>query len=224
MNYEIDSALDAYVDEHISPEPDYLKRLTRESNLRLINGRMCSGHLQGRLLKMLTRLIAPKRVLELGTFTGYSALCIAEGLADDARLVTIEVDDELEDFIRRQFDSSPFGDKIELRIGSALEICSSFPDESFDMIFIDADKREYPAYLAEGERLLRPGGMVIADNTLWSGHVCDPEYEHDRQTSGVRAFNDLAARHPAFETVILPFRDGITLLRKTEKAKPLLSN
>lgn len=223
MNYEINSALDAYVDAHISPEPELLGRLTRESNLRLINGRMCSGHLQGRLLKMLTQLCAPKRVLELGTFTGYSALCIAEGLDDDARLVSIEVDDELEDFIRRQLDLSPHGAKIELRIGSALEICHSFQDESFDMIFIDADKREYPAYLSEADHILRPGGLIIADNTLWSGHVCDPEYEHDRQTSGVRAFNDLAARHPSFETVILPFRDGITLMRKTEKAKPLLS-
>lgn len=223
MNYEIESELDAYVDAHISPEPEELTRLTRESNLRLINGRMCSGHLQGRLLKMLTQLCAPKVALELGTFTGYSAICIAEGLPDDGRLVTIEVDDELEDFIRHQISTSRHGDKIELRIGNALEICRTFADESIDLIFIDADKREYPAYLKEAERILRQGGLVIADNTLWSGHVCDPAYEHDHQTSGVRAFNDLAASHASFETVILPFRDGITLLRKTEKGNPLLS-
>lgn len=217
MTYEIDSELDSYVDSHISPEPEYLKRLTRESYLRLVNGRMCSGHLQGRLLKMLTRLCAPKLVLELGTFTGYSALCIAEGLPEGGRLVTIEVDDELEDFILRQFESAPFGNKIELRIGAALEICKTFADESVDMIFIDANKREYPEYLKEAERILHPGGLIIADNTLWSGHVCDPAYAQDHQTSGVMAFNDLAASHPRFETVILPFRDGITLLRKTEK-------
>lgn len=216
MNYELETDLDTYVDAHISPEPEVLQKLTRESYLRLVNGRMCSGHLQGRLLKMLAQLCAPKTALELGTFTGYSALCIAEGLPSGSKLITIEIDDELEDFIRRQFDASPYGHKIDLRIGSALEICKTFPDESFDMIFIDANKRDYPEYLKIAERILRPGGLVIADNTLWSGHVCDPAYEHDHQTAGVREFNDLAVRHPLFETVILPFRDGISLLRKTE--------
>lgn len=223
MNYEIDSELDAYVDAHISPEPEYLKKLTRDSYLHLINGRMCSGHLQGRLLKMLTRLCHPKLVLELGTFTGYSALCIAEGLPPNGKLITIEVDDELEDFIRKQLEKSPFDEKIELRIGSALEICRSFPDCSIDMIFIDADKREYRAYLDEAERLLKPGGLIIADNTLWSGHVCEAAYDHDSQTAGVKAFNDAAAMHPNFETVILPLRDGITLMRKTEREDVLLS-
>lgn len=213
MNYEIESSLDAYVDSHISPEPEHLHRLTRESHLRLINGRMVSGHLQGRLLKMLTQLCAPRLAVELGTFTGYSALCIAEGLPADAKLVTIEVDDELEDFIRRQLDSSGHGDKVELRIGPALDICRGFADGSVDMMFIDADKRQYPAYLMEAARMLRPGGLIIADNTLWSGHVCDPEYK-DAQTRGVREFNDLATTLPGFEPVILPIRDGITLLRK----------
>ena len=217
MTYEIDTELDSYVDSHITAEPEHLRKLTRESYLRLVNGRMCSGHLQGRLLKMLTSLCNPKLALELGTFTGYSALCIAEGLADDARLVTIEVDDELEDFIRRQFDSSPHGKKIELRIGPALEICESFEDGSIDMIFIDADKRQYPQYLETAARLLRAGGLIIADNTLWSGHVCDPSYDRDPQTAGVKRFNDAAAALPGFETVILPFRDGITLLRKKSR-------
>ena len=214
MNYEIETDLDSYIDSHISPEPEYLHRLTRESNLRLINGRMCSGHLQGRLLKMLTQLCAPKLAVELGTFTGYSALCIAEGLTDDGRLITIEADDELEDFIRRQLDGSPHGHKVELRIGKAVEECRSFADGSVDMMFIDADKREYPAYLEEARRMLRPGGLIIADNTLWSGHVCDPGYSHDAQTQGVSHFNDMAASLPEFETVILAFRDGISLLRK----------
>ncbi|MDE5586671.1 MAG: O-methyltransferase [Muribaculaceae bacterium] len=213
MNYEIESRLDEYVDSHISPEPEHLRLLTRESNLRLVNGRMVSGHLQGRILKMLTQICAPRLAVELGTFTGYSGLCIAEGLPEDGRLVTIEVDDELEDFIRRQLESSDAGQKVELRIGPALEICRQFPDESVDMMFIDADKRQYPAYLEEAARMLRPGGLIIADNTLWSGHVCDPAYQ-DAQTRGVRQFNDLAAARPDFETVILPIRDGISLLRK----------
>lgn len=217
MNYEIESALDAYVDSHISPEPDSLHQLTRESNLRLINGRMCSGHLQGRLLKMLTQLCAPKLVVELGTFTGYSALCIAEGLPEDGKLITIEVDDELEDFISGQMKASPYGAKVELRIGKAIEECRRFSDGSVDMIFIDADKREYPAYLVEAARMIRPGGLIIADNTLWGGHVCDPAYEKDPQTRGVREFNEMAAGLPGFETVILPFRDGITLIRKNKK-------
>ena len=214
MNYEIESALDAYIDAHISAEPDRLKRLTRESNLRLINGRMCSGHLQGRLLKMLTMLVAPKLAVELGTFTGYSALCIAEGLPEGSTLVTMEVDDELEDFIREQLDSSEHGKKVELRIGKALEMCREFEDGSVDMMFIDADKREYPAYLKEAVRMIRPGGLIVADNTLWSGHVCDAAYENDPQTRGVREFNEMAATLPGFDTVILPIRDGISLLRK----------
>lgn len=214
LSYEIENPLDKYVDEHCSPEPEHLHRLTRETHLRLVNGRMVSGHLQGRLLKMLTQLCAPKRALELGTFSGYSALCIAEGLPKDGQLTTIEVDDELEDFILEQFEKTGYADRIELRIGKALTICGEYPDESFDMVFIDANKREYPAYLEEAVRLTRPGGLIIADNTLWSGHVCDPAYTDDPQTAGVKAMNDMAASHPRLETVVLPFRDGITLMRK----------
>lgn len=214
MTYEIETDIDSYVDSHISPEPEHLQRLTRESYLRLVNGRMCSGHLQGRLLKMLTALCAPRLALEFGTFSGYSALCIAEGLPEGGQLITIEADDELEDFIRRQLSASPHCEKIELRIGKALDISREYADGSIDMIFIDADKRQYPDYLEESRRLLSPGGLIIADNTLWSGHVCDPSYSRDPQTSGVKVFNDLAASHPDFETVILPFRDGISLLRK----------
>lgn len=216
MTYEIENLLDTYVDTHISPEPEHLKQLTRESYLRLVNGRMVSGHLQGRLLKMLTQLCRPQLVIELGTFTGYSALCIAEGLPEGARLITIEVDDELEDFILKQIAASPFRDKIELRIGDALDVCRRMADGSVDIIFVDADKRQYPAYLEEARRILRPGGLIIADNTLWSGHVCDDKYENDPQTRGVKEFNDMAASMPGFETVILPFRDGITLIRKSD--------
>lgn len=214
MTYEIESALDAYIESHISKEPEHLHQLTRESNLRLINGRMCSGHLQGRFLKMLTQLCAPILAVELGTFTGYSALCIAEGLPEGGKLITIESDDELEDFIMNQIEASPAREKVELRVGKAIEQCKLFADESVDMIFIDADKREYPEYLQQAARMLKPGGLIIADNTLWSGHVCDTAYENDPQTRGVREFNEMAATMAGFETIILPFRDGITLIRK----------
>lgn len=215
LSYEIESELDRYVDAHCSAEPEHLRELTRQTNLRLVNGRMASGHLQGRLLKILTQTCAPKTALELGTFSGYSALCIAEGLPEGSRLITVEADDELEDFIRMQFEKAGLADRIDLRIGKALEICRALPDESMDMVFIDADKREYPRYLEEAVRIARRGALIIADNTLWSGHVCDPAYDRDPQTLGVRQMNDAAAAHPRLETVILPFRDGITLMRKT---------
>ena len=205
--------MENYIRNHIDSDPGNLRKIERQTNLELINGRMCSGHLQGRLLKMLTRMIAPERVLELGTFTGYSALCIAEGLPEGATFITVEADDELEERILNNFSSSPFSDTIKLKIGKALEVCRDFPDASFDMIFIDADKREYPRYYEEAKRLLRPGGYMIADNTLWDGNVINPE-KHDRQTQGIRCFNDLAVEDPDTEVVILPLRDGISIIRK----------
>ena len=208
--------LESYIERHIEEEPEYLHQIERNTNLQRINGRMCSGHIQGRLLKMLTMMIAPKRVLELGTFTGYSALCIAEGLKPGASLVTIEADDEIEDTIRENFKMSPAGEKIELRIGKALDICQEFPDEYFDMIFIDADKREYPQYYREAKRLLTSGGYIIADNILWDGHVTDAD-RHDRQTEGIREFNRLCAADKEMASVIIPVRDGISIIRKQTK-------
>lgn len=205
--------LEDYVCGHIEREPEALRHLERTTNLRRVNGRMCSGHLQGRLLKMLTRMVGPKLALELGTFTGYSALCIAEGLPDGARLITVEHDDELEDDLRATFGASPLGERIELRIGDALDTARSLPDGRFGLVFIDADKRQYPAYYAEAKRLLAPGGYIIADNVLWDGHVADPA-RHDPQTEGVREFNRLAAEDPDMETVILPLRDGLSIIRK----------
>ncbi len=209
--------LEDYIEEHISAEPEHLRRLERLTNLRLINGRMCSGHLQGRLLKMLTMMIRPKRVLELGTFSGYSALCMAEGLEDGATLLTLEAFDELEDFIREALDSAgETGKKVELRIGPALKTMSELPDASFDLIFMDADKREYPAYYEESMRLVKPGGFIIADNTLWDGHVAEAD-RHDAQTDAIKSFNDRVASDPRAECVILPVRDGLTLIhRKSE--------
>lgn len=212
--------LEAYIERHIDPEPDYLRRLERATNLMRINGRMCSGHTQGRLLKMLTRMIAPKRALELGTFTGYSALCIAEGMPEGSLLTTVEIEDELETPIREALASAgKLAERIELKIGDALRICVSFPDASFDLIFIDADKRQYPDYLRQAMRLVRPGGYILADNTLWDGHVAD-DGRRDPQTEGVREFNRLAAADPALETVIIPLRDGLSILRKTNETAP----
>lgn len=207
-----------YIEAHIDPAPDNLNRLERATNLHLLNGRMCSGHLQGRLLKMLVAMIRPERVLELGTFSGYSALCIAEALPDNASLVTVEADDEMEDFIRDALAASEHGNKITLHISPALDFCCRQPDESFDLIFIDADKREYADYYQEALRLLVPGGFMIADNTLWDGHVVHPDHIRDRQTAGIMRFNDIVAADTRVEKVIIPMRDGLTLIRKLNAA------
>lgn len=206
--------IEDYARSHSDPEPECLRRIERLSNTRLIHGRMCSGHLQGRLLKMLTEMIRPKLVVELGTFSAYSAICIAEGLDPEGRLVTIEHNDELEDFIRERLEESGFADKVELRIGDAIGCLSEFPDASVDMMFIDADKRSYAAYYEEAMRIVRPGGFIIADNTLWDGHVIDPAYDRDPQTIGIRRFNNLVAADSRVEKVILPLRDGLTLIRR----------
>lgn len=207
------SALEGYISEHIAPEPPELYEIDRQTNLRLLNGRMCSGHIQGRILKMLATMIKPKRVLELGTFSGYSALCIAEGMEDGAILDTIEVDDELEDFIRHSFASSTHGKKIRLHIGDALEVMKQWGEEEFDLIFIDADKRKYVEYFNQAVNLTKTGGYILADNTLWDGHVVE-DSRHSSQTRGIMDFNDLAASDPRVETVILPLRDGLTIMRK----------
>lgn len=207
-----------YLEEHSSQEPEHLTRLRRRALLQLVNGRMVSGHLQGRLLKMLTGMIRPHRALELGTFAGYSALCIAEGLPDGARLDTIEVDDELEDFIRREALSQPGGEKVRLHIGDAVEVMknlASEPDfEPFELVFLDADKRQYVSYFEAVMPLLAKGGYILADNTLWDGHVIDPAYDRDAQTQGIRAFNDMVAQSPDVEAVMVPLRDGLTIIRK----------
>lgn len=209
----MDPKLESYIETSIEREPANLHILERRTNLERINGRMCSGHIQGRLLKMLTRMISPERVLELGTFTGYSALCIAEGLPPSGRLTTVEIEDELEEPIMSAFNESGYGKKINLVIGDAVEVCREFDDESFDMIFIDADKREYPEYYREAKRLLTPGGYIIADNILWDGHVVESD-RHDAQTEGIRVFNRIAAADKDMETAIIPMRDGLSIIRK----------
>jgi len=211
----MDDLIEDYIERHISPAPDNLTKLERLTNLRLVNGRMCSGHLQGRLLKMIVQMIRPKRVLELGTFSGYSSLCMAEGLTDDSVIDTIEVDDELEDFIRAAYLESPHGHKIRLHIGPALDILASMKPHSFDLVFMDADKREYPADYLAVKPLVRPGGWILADNTLWDGHVVET-CRHAPQTEGILRFNRLVADDPDVETVILPLRDGLSIIHVKE--------
>lgn len=212
MDAETHELLFDYIERHMSPEPMLLRDLTRDSYLHTVNGRMVSGHLQGRLLKMLVQLTGARHIIEFGTFSGYSALCLAEGLPADGRLVTIEFDDELETRIRRWISRSPHADKIELIIGDALKVANNFDINSFDLAFIDANKRQYPEYYVEAKRIVRPGGLIIADNTLWDGHVLERNPK-SAQTRAIIEFNDFVAGDPDVETVILPLRDGLTLLR-----------
>ena len=205
--------LDDYILKHSEAEPEYLYRLWRATNVHTIHGRMASGHLQGRLLKMLVEMIRPKRILEVGTFSGYSAISMAEGLAEDGRLYTFEINDEMEDFTRPWIEGSSVADKIEFIIGDALTEAPKLGIE-FDMAFIDGDKRTYCECYEMVLNILKPGGFILADNTLWDGHVADPAYDHDHQTQGIRLFNDHVAQDPRTEQVILPLRDGLTLIRK----------
>lgn len=205
--------LEAYIERHISPEPEDLKQLDRHTNLHHLNGRMCSGHIHGRILKMLTSMIKPKKVLELGTFTGYSALCIAEALESDAKIHTIEADDELAEEIRNNLKKSPHGDKVILHIGDCLSVMEGMQHNSFDLVVIDADKREYPQYFEKVMSLLKSGGFILADNTLWDGHVLESG-KHSSQTTGIIQFNDIVAATPGIDVAILPVRDGLTLIKK----------
>ena len=205
--------LDDYILAHTEPEPDYLYRLWRATNIHTIHGRMASGHLQGRLLKMLVQMIRPQLVLEVGTFSGYSAISMAEGLADDARLYTFEINDEMEDFTRPWIEGSSVASKINFIIGDAL-IEAPKLGLTFDLAFIDGDKRTYRDCYEMVLTILRPGGFMLADNTLWDGHVVDHAYDRDRQTQGIEIFNDYIAADERIEQVILPLRDGLTLIRK----------
>lgn len=206
--------LEEYILSHIDAEGDALARLNRETHLFHLRPRMCSGHLQGRLLKMFVRMINPHNILELGTFTGYSALCLAEGLiAPNGELHTIEIDDELEDFIRNHFEASPFAERINLHIGDAREILPSL-GKTFDLVFMDANKREYCEYYDLVFPMLSPGGFIIADNTLWDGKVVDWGKKLDAQTEGILKFNDYIAQDKRVEKVIIPLRDGLTIIYK----------
>lgn len=205
--------LEDYILAHTEPEPEYLYRLWRATNIHTIHGRMASGHLQGRLLKMLVQMIRPKNILEIGTFSGYSAISMAEGLDDDGRLYTYEINDEMEDFTRPWIEGSEVADKIEFIIGDALTEAPKL-GIAFDMVFMDGDKRTYRNCYEMVMTILKPGGFILADNTLWDGHVVDPAYDKDHQTQGIETFNDYIAQDSRVEQVILPLRDGLTLIRK----------
>ena len=209
----LNSQLEDYVLSHSEPEPEYLYRLWRATNIHTIHGRMASGHLQGRLLKMLVQMIRPQRILEVGTFSGYSAISMAEGLPEGGRLYTFEINDEMEDFTRPWIEGSEVADKIDFIIGNALTEAPKL-GITFDMAFIDGDKRTYRECYEMVLAILKPGGFILADNTLWDGHVVDHAYDNDQQTQGIETFNDYIVKDPRVEQVILPLRDGLTLIRK----------
>ena len=212
---KIATTLSEYIEQHSTSESEVLQQITRNTHLEVINPRMLSGHVQGRVLSMLSQMTRPKRILELGTFTGYSALCLAEGLTEDGKLITIEHNDEMEEAIRRNLALSPLGNKIELVIGDAKEELRRL-DDKFDLVFIDADKKEYCDYLDLVLPLMRLGGWILADNTLWDGHIIDPAYDKDKQTVALRAFNDKVASDERLDKVILPLRDGLTIIKLKE--------
>lgn len=207
-------SIDDYITEHIDPEPDLLKHIYREAQLKLLHGNMISGHLQGRLLKMLVHMISPKNVLELGTFTGYSALCMAEALNDEATLHTIEIDDEMEDMILNNFSKSVYGEKIVLHIGDANEVIQQFENNFFDLVYIDGNKRDYWLNFESVLPKTKKGGFIVADNTLWHGKVVEQVKSNDWQSKGILEFNNKLKCDDRVEKVILPLRDGLTLIRK----------
>ncbi len=206
------AALERYVLDHISPEDDYLHRLYRATNIHLVRPRMASGHLQGQLLRMLTQMIKPKTVVEIGTYSGYSALSIASGMDAEGVVYTFEINDEQEDFTRPWLEGSPYPPRIEMIVGNVMELLPPM-HLKIDMAFIDANKRDYEDYYHLLMNHISPGGYILADNTLWDGHVANPERK-DAQTEGIRRFNDLVRNDSRVENIILPLRDGLTLIRR----------
>ena len=201
-----------YAEKHSQPEPELLIKLNRETNQKILSSRMLSGHLQGRILSMLSKLINPKNILEIGTYTGYSALCLAEGLQEDGYLHTIDNNEELFDFQRKYFDQSWYGGRIVQHLGNALDVIPKL-ESKFDLVFIDADKENYPNYLNAILPKLNSGALVLSDNVLWSGKVISPLKPNDKVTKILMEYNQMLNNHPKFESVLLPIRDGITLSR-----------
>lgn len=213
MSLDKDEAIENYILSHIDEEGELLKQLNRDAHVNLLKPRMLSGHLQGRMLKIFCRMIQPKYILEIGTYTAYATLCLAEGAADDAEIHTLEVNDELEDFIMKYLHKTKLKDKIHLHIGDAMEIIPKI-DRTFDLVFIDANKRHYIEYYNLVFDKVRPGGLIIADNTLWDGHVLETPKPSNKQTIGIQQFNDMLTKDDRVEKVILPVRDGLTLIWK----------
>lgn len=204
--------LEAYVLAHTSPESDLLKNLARETGQKVLYKNMLSGHLQGRLLSMIARMIRPERILEIGTFTGYSALCLAEGLAPNGKLVTVDVNDELEWLRQKHFAQSPYAKRIEQVIGDGMEWASN-RDESWDLVFVDADKQRYPEYYEALASHLKPGAWMVFDNVLWYGKVTDTQTHSDKETLALDTLNKRIQADKRTEHVLLPIRDGLTVLQ-----------
>ncbi len=214
----IPEALDDYVVQHSEKEPELLRQLTRETYQKILQPRMLSGPYQGRVLSMLSKIIRPKIILEIGTYTGYSALCLAEGMQKDGELHTIDINEELENFQRKYFDLSPFGDQIHQYVGDATHIIPDF-DMKFDLVFIDADKPNYPTYFELIIGKMNPGGIILSDNVLWSGKVIEKIKDEDTATKALIVYNKLLVDDKRIETVVLPIRDGLTISRvKTPSA------
>jgi predicted O-methyltransferase YrrM len=213
MSLDKDQDIENYILSHIDAEGELLRQLNRDAHVNLLKPRMLSGHLQGKMLKMFCRMVQPKYILEIGTYTAYATLCLAEGAMDDAEIHTIEVNDELEDFILRYLHKTKLKDRIHLHIGDAEKIIPSL-DCTFDLVFIDANKRHYIEYYELIFDKVRPGGLIIADNTLWDGHVLETPKASDKQTIGIQKFNEIIAKDDRVEKVILPVRDGLTLIWK----------
>jgi caffeoyl-CoA O-methyltransferase len=206
----VDKDLEKYAFDHTAPEPDLLRKLSDETQARMQMPQMLTGRLEGRLLKLLVQLSGAKRVLELGTFTGYSALSMAEGMPDDGKVVTCEIEPAHAAMAQRYFDSSPHGKKIEIRMGPALGTLAALKS-AFDLAFIDADKENYPAYYEKAVELIRPGGLILVDNTLWSGLVLKA---HDRESVAIDTLNKRIAKDARVENVLLTVRDGLQVVRK----------
>lgn len=210
MNQE---AIEDYIKAHIDEEGELLSALCRDANVNLLRPRMLSGHLQGRILKMFCRMLAPRRILEIGTYTGYATLCMAEGLPNEGLIHTLEINDEMEDFIQKYLSRSPDKEKIRVHFGDAMDIIPTL-DETFDLVFIDADKRLYSNYYDLVFPKVRQGGLILADNTLWDGKVLEKPASSDKQTIGILEFNKKIKNDPRVEKVILPLRDGLTMIWK----------
>lgn len=209
----IDEALDIYCCDHSSPEDALLAKLNRETHVKILQPRMLSGHFQGRVLSMLSKMIRPERILEIGTYTGYSALCMAEGLTETGKIITLDVNEQLEDFVRSFIAESQYADKIDYRIQDAMQHIPEL-DELFDMVFIDADKQNYINYYHLVFDKVKPGGYILSDNVLWSGKVVQTEGKIDKDTKLLQEFNDMIQNDDRVENVLLPIRDGIMIARK----------
>ena len=209
----VDKRIEDYCKEHTSKESEALRYIDRQTHLRFLKPNMISGNWQGNLLKMLSLLVQPKNVLEIGTFTAYATLCLADGLADGGVVHTIEKDVILEDFILSTIEKYGYEDRIKLHIGNAMEIIDQIEGD-FDLIFIDADKANYPAYFEKCVSRLRSGGLIIADNILWYGKVVLPVKDSDKETKAIKLFNEIVSKDPRFDSLILPIRDGIMVARK----------